>query len=393
MSTGLDALTSKEKETLRLILRGHDAKSSARTLGLSVHTVNERLREARRKLGVTSSREAARQLLAQEGETPENPPEFDADKALGDAAQAPVAADMTAPATRRWARFGLGHGLALTLIGVLAMSLILAALLLPAPFAFGGRVSVPAAPVAAAAAAITNAEADPAAAARAAEDFLVLVDERRWAESYAATGVQFRELNTLERWTAVSEQVRPPLGTMLTRDIVGNEFVPAPPQGYQVIKFRSTYANGTQQTESVSLAWEDGAWKVAGITFEPVATLAAPLESSPAEPVNLDAVQDAARTWLALIDTGTWQASHAASGASFRNAITAPRWAEMIAQVREPLGPVVKRDVLEYGSQSAPREVRIVLFRTDFANARGATETVTLEREGGEYRVVGYWIK
>ena len=60
MTTGLDALTKKEKQTLRLILRGHDAKSAARELSLSLHTVNERLREARRKLGVTSSREAAR---------------------------------------------------------------------------------------------------------------------------------------------------------------------------------------------------------------------------------------------------------------------------------------------------------------------------------------------
>ena len=55
---------------------------------------------------------------------------------------------------------------------------------------------------------------------------------------------------------------------MLTRDIAANEYVPAPPAGYRLIKFRSAYANGTQQTESVSLAWEDGAWKVAGITFE-----------------------------------------------------------------------------------------------------------------------------
>jgi DNA-binding CsgD family transcriptional regulator len=385
MMTGPDALTSKEKETLRLILRGHDAKSSARELGLSVHTVNERLREARRKLGVTSSREAARRLLAEEGEAPENPPQFHADKALGDAAEAPIAADMTAPANLRWAWFGLGPGLALTSIGVLAMSLIFAALLLPASL-----VSTPTAPAVSAAAATTAAEPDVAAAARAAEDFLALVDEGRWAESYAATGAQFRQLNTLERWTEVSEQVRPPLGKTLTRDIVGNEFVPAPPQGYQLIKFRSTYANGTQQTESVSLAWEEGAWKVAGVTFEPVATAAAAPSDAP---VNLDAVQGAARTWLALIDKGEWQASHAASGASFRSAITAPRWAEMIAQVREPLGPVAKRALLEYGSQSAPREVRIVLFRTDFANAKGATETVTLEREGGEYRVVGYWIK
>ena len=66
----------------------------------------------------------------------------------------------------------------------------------------------------------------------------------------------------------MSQRVRPPLGTVLTRDLVGNEWVPAPPEGYRLVKFRSTYAGGTQQTESLSLAWEDGAWRVVGITFE-----------------------------------------------------------------------------------------------------------------------------
>src|SRR3954463_333948 len=64
---GFGALTEKEKQTLRLIVRGHDAKSIARSLGLSVHTINERLRDARRKLEVSSSREAARLLLEAEG--------------------------------------------------------------------------------------------------------------------------------------------------------------------------------------------------------------------------------------------------------------------------------------------------------------------------------------
>src|SRR3546814_5171012 len=51
---GINALTEKEKQTLRLIVRGHDAKSIARNLDLSVHTINERLRDARRKLTVRS---------------------------------------------------------------------------------------------------------------------------------------------------------------------------------------------------------------------------------------------------------------------------------------------------------------------------------------------------
>ena len=257
MTPGPDTLTDKEKQTLRLILRGHDAKSSARELGLSVHTVNERLRDARRKLGVTSSREAARVLLAAESEAPDTPPQFHADKVLGDAPQPHGTPDMTASAFQRRA----GRGLALIFAGVAAMSLVLAALFLPvSPLS----VVTPAPAVTVA----TAAESEAAGAARAAGDFLDLIDNSRWAESYAVTSAEFRRLNTLAVWSDVSARLRPPLGKVLTREIIGNEYVPAPPQGYRLVRFRSAYENGTAQTESVSLAWEDGAWKVAGIVFD-----------------------------------------------------------------------------------------------------------------------------
>lgn len=71
MPQGHRALTDKEKQTLRLLLSGHDAKSMARHLGLSVHTVNERLRDSRRKLSASSSREAARLLRDAEGPAPQ----------------------------------------------------------------------------------------------------------------------------------------------------------------------------------------------------------------------------------------------------------------------------------------------------------------------------------
>jgi DNA-binding CsgD family transcriptional regulator len=252
MTTGLDTLTDKERQTLRLLLRGHDAKSSARELGLSVHTVNERLRDARRKLGVTSSREAARRLLAEECETPE----LLGDMALGDAATGPPDAPMMASAFQRWAR----PSLAVTATGVLAMSLILAALFLPTSPLPVTHTFVASGPVA-------TAEPTEAAAARAAEDFLKLWDESRWPETYAATGAQFRSLNTAERWADVSERVRPQLGQTLTRNLVTNEYVPAPPEGYRLVKFVSSYANGANQFESLSLVWEDGTWKVVGIVI------------------------------------------------------------------------------------------------------------------------------
>jgi DNA-binding CsgD family transcriptional regulator len=55
-----NALTQKELEVLALIAKGHDAKSAAIELSISYHTIYERLRRARAKVGVTSSREAAR---------------------------------------------------------------------------------------------------------------------------------------------------------------------------------------------------------------------------------------------------------------------------------------------------------------------------------------------
>ena len=51
---------------LRLLAEGHTAKSIASNIGCSPAAVNERLREARRKTGVGSSRELARLLKAQE---------------------------------------------------------------------------------------------------------------------------------------------------------------------------------------------------------------------------------------------------------------------------------------------------------------------------------------
>jgi DNA-binding CsgD family transcriptional regulator len=60
-----DALTEKELEILRLLAGGHTVKSIATQLERSEASINERLREARRKTGVGSSRELARLLDSQ----------------------------------------------------------------------------------------------------------------------------------------------------------------------------------------------------------------------------------------------------------------------------------------------------------------------------------------
>ena len=59
-------LNAAERTALSLLAQGHTAKSIANLTDRSVGAVNERLREARRKTGVGSSRELARLLAAQE---------------------------------------------------------------------------------------------------------------------------------------------------------------------------------------------------------------------------------------------------------------------------------------------------------------------------------------
>src|SRR5687768_12118933 len=65
LSSSVEALTDKELEILRLLMAGHTVKSIAARMGRSETSINERLRDARRKTGIGSSRELARHLDAQ----------------------------------------------------------------------------------------------------------------------------------------------------------------------------------------------------------------------------------------------------------------------------------------------------------------------------------------
>lgn len=119
-------LSEREREVLRLLLQGHDAKSIAREQQLSLHTVNERLRLSRRKLGVTSSREAARLLGAYEA----GRPNFSGPKEIGVETASPGrsdrglpgdrASDLTRPDALKWIGPAM---LATTVIGVAALAM------------------------------------------------------------------------------------------------------------------------------------------------------------------------------------------------------------------------------------------------------------------------------
>ncbi|WP_267433603.1 DUF4019 domain-containing protein [Sphingomonas sp. GM_Shp_1] len=252
---GIGALTEKEKQTLRLIVRGHDAKSIAQSLDLSVHTINERLRDARRKLSVSSSREAARLLLDAEGGLPVvATPENAGDMRIGDDAPLETADQGRAPLDG----VGPGKGRTRTLIGAMLMTLALSLL------ALGGLTHMIAAPPQTAPTPVLTPARDPAVV-DAAQRFLQLIDEGKWAESYRATNAAFRKLNTEKVWAATSKKVRTPLGKVVSRTFVSQDDIPAPPAGYRMVRFNTRFDNAAEVVETVTLERENGGWRVAGI--------------------------------------------------------------------------------------------------------------------------------
>lgn len=256
MNGGYHALSEKEKQTLRLLLSGYDAKSMARHLGLSVHTVNERLRDARRKMATSSSREAARQLREVEAQTPQ----LFGDEPLGDAAVVAPAQMIPQPARDLGISRRTGW-----IFGVLAMTISLAILALSA---LSGPAQVPAAVPVSAASAVVATPASETAAVDAAKQFLALLDRDDWTASWQATHQSFKLLNTVEWWTETSRKVRGEVGTAKSRELATVDFTPAPPNGYWVVRFKASYTKKGDATETLQLAWEDGAWKVTGISID-----------------------------------------------------------------------------------------------------------------------------
>ncbi len=247
MPEGYNSLTEKEKETLRLVVRGHDAKSMARQLSLSVHTVNERLRVARRKLEVTSSREAARMVFEHEGAPPQNAVPKDLGEASPPADVPPHEAPDAEASNHRPRR--------LVITGAVIMSIFLAALALGLIPAGSDNQT----------ASMQMQASDKEAAARS---WLEQIDAGDAKGSYARASSTFREQNSLETWARVSASVRTPLGATLSRTVMSVD-TPPTPQGYTIVKFTTKFASReTAMTETVSLIEEGGQWRIAGVFAE-----------------------------------------------------------------------------------------------------------------------------
>ena len=264
MSGPIDDLTDKEKEVLRLLLTGHDAKSSATELDISVHTLNDRLRNARRKLGVSSSREAARILGDTEGRIPQNPAH--APFGIPPKDTAGDNADLTNTQPRKAFRFTWFAG------GMLIMSLTIAAAVVGV-FYFAGTAETTSATHPLDEAEQQAKVEDPESLDRA-ENFLRYVDAGDWKGSWDASGPFFRSQASAQEWTEIVEPVRKPLGKAGERRLASVQrasTLPGAPEGeYEVLQFHTEFAEmeGLAIETLVMLQGKDG-WEVSGYFIRP----------------------------------------------------------------------------------------------------------------------------
>jgi Protein of unknown function (DUF4019) len=109
--------------------------------------------------------------------------------------------------------------------------------------------------------------------------------------------------------------------------------------------------------------------------------------------------EKAARSWLALVDQAKYAESWDEAAPSFKKAISQDQWRAMVVPVREPLGKVLSRTLKSSNYMEsipgAPSGRYVVIqFTTEFANKKGAVETVTpMADPDGAWRVSGYYIK
>lgn len=115
----------------------------------------------------------------------------------------------------------------------------------------------------------TDTKAAEQAAAAAAEEWLHLVDEGQYAESWDGTAAFFRQAVTRAQWQSAAASVRTPLGTLVSRELKSCAYktsLPGVPVGeYVVVQYAATFGNGKSATETVTPRLEeDGTWKVSG---------------------------------------------------------------------------------------------------------------------------------
>jgi hypothetical protein len=98
--------------------------------------------------------------------------------------------------------------------------------------------------------------------------WLSLVDNQKYAESWAESSSMFRSRVPQQRWTDEAKRVREPLGSLNSRRLLTVKFaktLPGAPDGdYAVLQFQSSFTHKAAAIETVTLVLDNGQLRAVG---------------------------------------------------------------------------------------------------------------------------------
>ncbi len=110
--------------------------------------------------------------------------------------------------------------------------------------------------------------ADELAAQRQALGFVGYLDQGRYADSYAYTGMLIRTQLDRDAFSTQIQKTREGTGALQSRELIDSAYtttVPGAPEGqYVILHYHASFANRPDAVETVTLAFAKGYWRVAG---------------------------------------------------------------------------------------------------------------------------------
>ncbi len=106
-------------------------------------------------------------------------------------------------------------------------------------------------------------------AVKAAEEWLAIVDEGKYGQSWDEAAQLFKNAITQEKWEQALQGLRPSLGKAISREIKSTTYktsLPGAPDGeYVVIQFKTKFENKASAIETITpMKDKDGVWRASG---------------------------------------------------------------------------------------------------------------------------------
>ena len=92
-----------------------------------------------------------------------------------------------------------------------------------------------------------------------ARQWLVLVDDKNYAQSWSEAGKAFQNREKTDAWAAEAGTKRAPLGAVASRDL---KSIDLSRNNTAVVRYDTVFAHKAAAIETVTLAYENGGWSV-----------------------------------------------------------------------------------------------------------------------------------